>query len=484
MLPSLLVLLCFLLVLTTSYDAAAVVHNSYGDKQVLSLQKLQWRKQLYNNQLNPSRSPAQKSRKENGAIVLEMRHTDHFFMSSGSLIKNWDQWQQQLIRDDEIRVGSIQSWVKSAEDSAQSFTQTQPITSGLKLQTLNYIVTITIGTTNMTVIVDTGSDLTWVQCQPCTSCYTQPQPLYNPESSPSYLSVPCNATACHNLSTGNSGLCRGSSSVCNYTVSYGDGSYTNGELGRDRLVLGSTSIDGFVFGCGKNNKGLFGSASGLMGLGRSDLSLISQTSDVFGRVFSYCLPSSTDSENSKGSLVFGGDSLLFKNSTPISYAAMVQNPQLYSFYILNHTRTSIGGVLVQDSNRSHMMILDSGTVITRLPPSIYKAFKAEFLKQFSGYTIVTGYSILDTCFDFSAYEEVNIPTVTLQFEGGAELSVDITGIFYFAKSDASQVCLAMASLTYEDDIGIIGNYQQRNTRVVYDTNNSRVGFAKEVCSFV
>lgn len=412
-----------------------------------------------------------------------MKHKD----LSGA-VKNWDEWQQKRLTDDDIRVRYIQSHIKNGisskieEDSAQAQT---PITSGFKLQTLNYIVTISIGSRNMTVIVDTGSDLTWVQCQPCSSCYSQPQPLFNPSLSPSYLSVPCNASACQSLqfATGNLGLCGRNASVCSYSVSYGDGSYTNGELGRDHLVLGRTSVDGFVFGCGRNNKGLFGSASGLMGLGRSDVSLISQTSDVFGGVFSYCLPS-TEADDS-GSLVFGGNPLAFKNSTPISYTAMVQNPQLYSFYILNLTGTSVGGVQIQSSGTgSNGIILDSGTVITRLPPSIYKAVKAEFLKQFSGYPVAPGFSILDTCFDLSAYDEVNIPTVKLQFDSHTELSVDATGIFYFARRDASQVCLALASLAYEDEIGIIGNYQQRNTRVIYDMKNSQVGFAKETCSFM
>nr|GMD33869.1 aspartyl protease family protein At5g10770-like [Ipomoea batatas] len=473
-------LLLLLLVLTTSGDAV----DSYGEKQVVfPLKKLQsrtWRKG-YN--LNPSCS-SQKSRKENGATILEMKHKD----SCSGAVKNWEEWQQKSLADDDIRVRSIQSHIISRKkiegDSVQAQT---PITSGLKLQTLNYIVSISIGSRNMTVIVDTGSDLTWVQCQPCRSCYSQPQPLFNPSLSPSYLSVPCNASACQSLqfATGNLGLCGGNASVCSYSVSYGDGSYTNGELGRDHLVLGTTSVEGFVFGCGRNNKGLFGLASGLMGLGRSDVSLISQTKDVFGGVFSYCLPS-TEADDS-GSLVFGANPSVFKNTTPVSYAAMLQNPQLYSFYTLNLTGTSIGGVHVQTSGSggTNGIILDSGTVITRLPPSTYKAVKAEFLKQFSGYPVAPGFSILDTCFDLSAYDEVNIPTVKLHFDGGAaELSVDATGIFYFARRDASQVCLALASLAYEAEIGIIGNYQQRNTRVIYDTKNSHVGFAKETCSFM
>ncbi|KAJ8560640.1 hypothetical protein K7X08_022500 [Anisodus acutangulus] len=376
-----------------------------------------------------------------------MKHKDY---CSGS-IDNMDfNLQKQLIADD-IRVRSIQASIKNIiSGKFETSSQTQiPITSGVKLHSLNYIVAVTLGGRNATVIVDTGSDLTWVQCQPCRLCYNQPEPLFNPSVSPTYRSVSCNSWTCQSLqsATGNSGLCEKDLKECNYVVSYGDGSYTRGELGQDHLVLGSTSIDNFVFGCGRITKGLFGLASGHMGLGRRNLSLISQTSGIFGGVFSYCLPST--GTKSSGSFVLGGDSdtSIFKNSTQISYTRMVANPQLFSFYFLNLTGISIGGVAIQDTvfGKSGTMI-DSGTVITRLPPTIYKAVKAEFLKQFSGYPLKPGVSILDTCFDLSAYEEVNIPTVKMQFEGGAEMEVDVAGVLYVVKSDASQVCLALASL--------------------------------------
>ena len=163
---------------------------------------------------------------------------------------------------------------------------------------------------------------------------------------------------------------------------------------------------------------------------------------------------------------------------------MIPNPQLSIFYLANLTGISIGGVKLPDlGNNRNGILVDSGTVITRLLPSVYRAVKDEFVKQFSGFPLVQGFSILDTCFNLSGYEEVDIPTLRLHFEGDAELNVDVTGIFYFVKTDASQACLALASLSYEDEIAIIGNYQQRNIRVVYDTKESKLGFAKETCSF-
>ncbi|KAL7114339.1 hypothetical protein ACP275_04G114900 [Erythranthe tilingii] len=454
--------------------------SSLDENELLSLKNLQWR-----NDAAYRRSPvfSQKSRvTQNGATILEMKHTDFF---TGPITGQAHKLEQRLISD-EARVESIQSRIKNLVVQESASSHEIPINSGIKLQTLNYIVSITLAHRNLTLIVDTGSDLTWVQCQPCKLCYTQPEPLFNPSTSPSYKPVPCSSQSCSSLQysafCGNNNNNNNNANTCDYAVTYGDGSYTRGELGTDRLLLGPTPVENFIFGCGKENKGLFGAASGLMGLGRSDLSMISQTSDLFQGVFSYCLPD-TDSATS-GSLVLGSDTSLYKNSTPISYTNLVRNPMLNSFYVLNLTGITIGGVRLQSPNfGKNGILIDSGTVITRLPPSIYTAVKTEFLKQFTGYPSAPSFSILDTCFNLSGYEEVNIPTLRMWFDGDAEMTVDVSGMFYFVRRDASQVCLALASLAYEGETGIIGNYQQRNIRVVYDTKVMKVGFAKETCSF-
>ncbi|WOK92658.1 hypothetical protein Cni_G01349 [Canna indica] len=393
----------------------------------------------------------------------------------------------ELLIADEARASSLQSRIRDVifknkfeKDSSEAQV---PLISGVKLQTLNYVVTIAVGGKNTTVIVDTGSDLTWVQCKPCLYCYTQQDPIFDPSASSSFQNVTCNSPTCYSLqaATGNTGVCGADRSTCNYIVSYGDGSYSRGVLGREKIDIGGTRVENFVFGCGLRNRGLFGGTSGIMGLGRTQLSLVSQTTTQFGGVFSYCLP--TRLLSSYGSLVLGDDPALYKNTTPVSYTTMISDAQRAPFYFLNLTDMSVGGVELQATGFSNgKVLIDSGTVITRLAPSVYKALKAEFVKQFSSYPPAPGFSILDTCFDLSAYEEVKVPKLRLGFEGGAALSVDVTGVFYFVKKDASQVCLAIASLQYEDQIGIIGNYQQKNQRVIYDTVASKIGFAGEACS--
>ncbi|XP_010265509.1 PREDICTED: aspartyl protease family protein At5g10770-like [Nelumbo nucifera] len=451
--------------------------HCFEEVNVVNLKKFQWRDVNHVSSCQP-----QKSRKEKGVTMLEMKHRDY----CSGLVKDWNKKLQKHLISDDLRVQSLQSQIKRADSGrTEGFSEAQlPLTSGIKLQTLNYIVTVELGGKNMTVIVDTGSDLTWVQCDPCKSCYGQQDPLFKPSISPSYQSVLCNTSTCQTLqlATGNSGVCGTDQRTCNYFVRYGDGSYTRGELGRERLDLGGTVMEGFVFGCGRNNKGLFGGASGLMGLGRTKLSLVSQTFSKFGGVFSYCLPSSE--ADASGSLTLGGDSSVYKNSTPISYTRMISHPQLLSFYFLNLTGISIGGVALEAPGFAQGRILiDSGTVITRLKPSVYGALRSEFLKQFSGFPPAPGFSILNTCFNLSEYEEVNIPTIKMHFEGDVQVNVDVSGIFYFVKSDASQVCLAVASLAYEDQVGIIGNFQQKNLRIVYDSKQTRLGFAEEICNF-
>ncbi|KAG2643523.1 aspartyl protease family protein At5g10770-like isoform X2 [Panicum virgatum] len=439
-----------------------------------------------------------RSRAVGGATVLELRH--HSFSSAPS--KSREEEADALLSSDAARVASLQRRIENyrligsssaAAAAAASNNKAQvPVTSGAKLRTLNYVATVGLGGGEATVIVDTASELTWVQCAPCDSCHDQQEPLFDPSSSPSYAAVPCDSPSCDALrvATGMSGppspACGGGAGrpACSYTLSYRDGSYSRGVLARDKLSLAGEAIDGFVFGCGSSNQGApFGGASGLMALGRSQLSLVSQTADQFGGVFSYCLP--LRDSGSSGSLVLGDDSSVYRNSTPIAYTPMVSDPLQGPFYFLNLTGITVGGREVGSPGfPAGKVIVDSGTVITSLAPSIYSAVRAEFLSQLGEYPPAPAFSILDTCFNMTGSGEVQVPSLRLVFDGGVEVEVDSGGVLYLVSSDASQVCLAMAALRSEYETSIIGNYQQKNLRVIFDTAASQVGFAQETCGYI
>ncbi|CAM0871503.1 unnamed protein product [Alopecurus aequalis] len=422
--------------------------------------------------------------------VLELKH--HFLTTILNQPAGSERYLTRLLSADAARAASLQLPRAAATQSGHEAAEV-PLTSGIRFQTLNYVTTIALGgdssgaASNFTVIVDTGSDLTWVQCKPCRACYSQRDPLFDPAGSATYAAVPCNAPACAaslKEATGAPGTCArsgGGTERCYYALGYGDGSFSRGVLATDTVGLGGASLEGFVFGCGLSNRGLFGGTAGLMGLGRTELSLVSQTASRFGGVFSYCLPATT-SGDSTGSLSLGGDeSSAYRNRTPVAYTRMIADPAQPPFYFMNITGAALGGATVTASGLgARNVLIDSGTVITRLAPSVYHAVRAEFALQF-GYPAAPGFSILDTCYNLTGHDEVNVPLLTLQLEGEAEVTVDATGMLFMVRKDGSQVCLAMASLPYEDQTPIIGNYQQKNKRVVYDTVGSRLGFADEDC---
>jgi len=184
-----------------------------------------------------------------GATVLELRH--HSFNSAPS--KSREEEADALLSSDAARVASLQWRIEKyrligSPDAAAASKAQVPVTSGAKLRTLNYVATVGLGGGEATVIVDTASELTWVQCEPCDSCHDQQEPLFDPSSSPSYAAVPCDSPSCDALqvTTGMSSgspACGAGRPACSYTLSYRDGSYSRGVLARDKLSLAGEAID-------------------------------------------------------------------------------------------------------------------------------------------------------------------------------------------------------------------------------------------------
>ncbi|XP_043725769.1 aspartyl protease family protein At5g10770-like [Telopea speciosissima] len=388
----------------------------------------------------------------------------------------------QILLEDQIRVKYLNHKTSNGhatkfQDSAVSL----PANSGDSLGTGNYVVNIGIGTPKQefTVIFDTGSDLTWIQCQPCVvQCYSQKDTIFNPSSSSTYSNISCGSNACKQLqsATGNSRSC---STACIYQIAYGDGSYSVGYFARDKLTLSSSDVfPKFRFGCGENNNGLFGTADGLLGLGRNKVSTVSQTATTYGKNFSYCLPSST---SSTGFLAFGSQA--GSASSIASYTPLITNSTYPSFYFLNMTGISVGGkdlAISPSVFTTSGTIIDSGTVITRLAPAAYSPLKSAFSEGMTQYPTAPAYSILDTCYNLTGYSTVTVPNIVLHFGGGTDLNVDISGILVQASS--YQYCLAFAGNSADTDLGILGNMQQHTFEVFYNVVGGKLGFGAGACS--
>lgn len=356
-----------------------------------------------------------------------------------------------------------------------------PLQSGNKVGTGNYIVTAGFGTPTkkFLLIIDTGSDLTWIQCKPCLGCYSQVDPIFEPSQSSSYKSLPCLSATCTELLTSESNLTPCFLGGCSYEINYGDGSRSHGDFSEETFTLGSDSIQNFAFGCGHTNTGLFKGSAGLLGLGQNTLSFPSQTNSKYGGQFSYCLPD-FGSSTSSGSFSVG------QGSIPASavFTPLVSNLLYPTFYFVGLNGISVGGERLSIPTAvlgSGGTIVDSGTVITRLVPEAYNALKTSFRRQTPGLPSAKRFSILDTCYDLSRHGQVRVPTITFHFQN-ADVPVSDVGILVPVDNGGSQVCLAFASASESDSFNIIGNFQQQRMQVAFDAGAGRVGFASRACA--
>lgn len=341
-----------------------------------------------------------------------------------------------------------------------------------------YLVNLSIGTPSVpfTAILDTGSDLIWTQCKPCTKCYKQPTPMFDPSHSSSYSKLPCSSSLCKALP---SSTC---SSDCEYMYSYGDYSTTQGILASETFTFGSNSVPKIGFGCGDDNQGDgFSQGAGLIGLGRGQLSLVSQLKS--GK-FSYCLTSIDDTKTSP--LLFGSLANINKKFKDQAVATpLVQNPSQPSFYYLSLEGITIGGTLLPISNSTFKMnddgsggvIIDSGTTITYLEAEGYKLLKKAFVSQ-TKLTVADGSSVgLDLCFNApSTSSTVEVPKLIFHFKG-ADLDLPADN-YMIQDSSTGLLCLMIME---SSGMSIFGNMQQQNMQVLYDLEKEVLSFAPAQC---
>lgn len=363
---------------------------------------------------------------------------------------------------------------------------TAPLNPGESLGVGNYYTRIGLGTppTYYPVVVDTGSSLSWIQCQPClVYCHPQAAPLFNPSASHTYQTLSCETNDCSSLkdATLNSPMCT-SSDKCVYTATYGDQSFSRGYLSKDSLTFGSETLPSFVFGCGQNNDGLFGKSAGLVGLAKSSLSMLSQLSTKYGKGFSYCLPSSSPLGKTGGGgyLSIGTTA----SSSASSFTPLLSDSRDPSLYFLKIYAITVSGkpLAVTAAGYSVPTIIDSGTTISRLSAPVYGALREELVKIISSkYKLSESFSILDTCFAGTAAEIATVvPAVEMRFEGGAELKLAAKNVMLEVEN--GRTCLSFAANSdIRDSIAIIGNQQQQTIEVVYDLANSRIGFGAAGC---
>ncbi|KAL6545349.1 hypothetical protein OROGR_009223 [Orobanche gracilis] len=394
-------------------------------------------------------------------VKLRLVHRDELSMS----------WQddhrlrfEARMKRDVRRVDSLIARLSSYETG---------VVFGADQGTAEYLVRIGVGSpaVDQYMVVDTGSDLVWVQCKPCRRCYHQTDQIFDPKGSHSFSNVSCGSRVCEWVKNRDCDAGR-----CGYKVDYEDGSDAQGIMALETLTLGDTPVINVAIGWGHTNRGTFIGAAGVFGLGGGSMSFASQ----MGGAFTYCLVSR--GATSHGWLAFGR--ALFPVGA--AWAPLLRNMRAPNLYYIGLSGLGVGGVrlpIPEDTFRLTGMgyggtVVDTGTVVTRLPAAAYEVFRDAFTRRTANLPRANGVSLFDTCYDLSMFSTVQVPTVSFFFSDGPVLNLP-AGNFLIPVNGMGTFCFAFAPSPKK--LTIIGNIQQEGIQISVDASNGHIGFGPNVC---
>ncbi|GAB2293817.1 hypothetical protein Dimus_028030 [Dionaea muscipula] len=399
----------------------------------------------------------------------ELKHVD----SGKNYLTKFERLQRAIERGNR-RAKRIEAVILQGSTVASSSSQgvQAPVSPGEGV----YLMNLSIGTPPLQyqAIMDTGSDLIWTQCEPCTQCFNQSTPIYDPQGSSSFSQLSCSSQLCQDLaqqtycSTNSNGT-----TFCDYFYVYGDSSKTSGYLADETFTFGSdrsVPVPNIGFGCGTQNQGSIQHGAGLVGMGNGPVSLPSQ---LGVNQFSYYLPG-MDSTTQTGTLGLGSGANGTTTSSTVT-TPLIKNSLTPTFYYINPTGISVAGeqlsipasTFAMNGNGTGGMIIDSGTTLTYLAQNAYDLVKEAMISSTNLSTVNSSSSTgLDLCFQLPQNtSDVPLPTMVFHFQGG-DLRLPTEN--YFIPASAQVICLAMGPMA---EMSIYGNLFQQNTLVLYDTES-------------
>ncbi|KAF8652275.1 hypothetical protein HU200_062857 [Digitaria exilis] len=347
-----------------------------------------------------------------------------------------------------------------------------------------YLMNLSIGTPPVAfpAIIDTGSNVIMAQCAPCGGFDTAP--LYNPSSSSTFSDRPCDSSLRVGFcDAADGGAANDTTPGCpctrNQTYAEGWAFFT---MAMETFAFGSTSGDdqevpvaGMAFGCVNDSSGGWGSASGMVGLGRGNLSLVKQ---LGASRFSYCLTAFHDG-NSTSTLRMGP-------SAAIDDTSAQSTP---THYYLNLTGISVGdksmsipadAFSLSADGSSGGLIIDSGLTTTTLVDVAYQQVRAEIVSLVTLPPIDEPQACLELCFNASQESTSTMTDMTFHFDGE---DMVLPAESYMYLSSGSEWCLRMNNASAEDG-SVLGNYQQQNIHFLFDLDNEMLSFAPADCSTI
>ncbi|CAH2034590.1 unnamed protein product [Thlaspi arvense] len=335
--------------------------------------------------------------------------------------------------------------------------------------------------------IDTGSDLTWVQCNaPCKGCTVPPSLQYMPKAN----IIPCSDPICSSLHWPKKPECPNPKEQCDYEVTYADQGSSMGALVIDQFPLklqnGSFLQPRLAFGCGYDQS--FPSAhpspatAGVLGLGRGRISVLTQlvSAGLTRNVIGHCLSSNG------GGFLFFGDNLI--PSTGVSWTPLMSQD--------NHYTTGPAELLSNGKStglKDLKLIFDSGSSYTYFNSKTYQKIVNLIGNDLKDKPLKDAKEdkTLPICWKGakplkSVLEVKNLfKTLTINFMSGRRnTQLQIPPESYLIISKTGNVCLGIlnGSEVGLQDSNVIGDISMQGVMMIYDNEKQQLGWVSADCN--
>ncbi|MEW5312356.1 MAG: hypothetical protein WDW38_003997 [Sanguina aurantia] len=348
-----------------------------------------------------------------------------------------------------------------------------------------FYTTLSLGTPARTfsLIIDTGSTITYVPCVDCQHCGKHTDEAFDPKQSNTSLRLGCSHPKCQCGSPS----CQCAKEQCYYSRSYAEKSSSEGWLVEDLFTFPDQQAQTkVVFGCENGETGEIyrQAADGILGMGNNENAFQSQLvaagvmEDVFGLCFGF---------PSGGTMTLGEISLppsMITKYTPLSADRHMH------YYNVRLDAITVAGVDIEIPASlfevGYGSVLDSGTTFTYLPSAAFTAFShavnqhalAAGLKDAPG----SDPQYKDICWKGAPEDLEQLGSVFphVEFVFDQDMRLQLVPYRYLFLVGPGHLCLGVfdngASGT------LIGGITVRNVLVQYDRRNQRVGFTEANCA--
>ncbi|KAI3926448.1 hypothetical protein MKX01_032636 [Papaver californicum] len=349
----------------------------------------------------------------------------------------------------------LSSFILSVSNAQQPSSSSRP--SGLVFSvsrdssTLQYLTKISLGKVPINVVVDLGRKSSWI-----------------------YSSRGCASTSI-------------SGAVTVQSNNLKNGEWVSGP---------NVTARGISFGCEASAgalRGLAKGAKGIVGLGRSGVSLTSQFASAFrfSRKFALELSSTTE-----GTMYFGdGPYTNQQFRQPLAYTPLITNTYFPSDYFVDVKYIEIGNEnvtynkgLLSINKKNGMGGTKFSTLVpyTTMETSIYKAFTSLYIKRAKamGISMVAPVAPFSACFNASTIENrpdgLVVPTIVLGLRNNVNWQMTGPGnSLKLVKDDV--YCLAFVDGGSKPKTSIvIGGHQMQFNIMEFDIPRSRLGFSPPI----